>query len=83
LDGVVELPRSIDGIRLAVLFRILANGRVKVSFRSVGDVNVAALAERFGGGGHRRASGASLEGTLGEVQEVVLNAAREILRESR
>ena len=80
LEGVVELPRSIDGVRLALLFRTLANGRIKVSFRSVGDVNVAELAETFGGGGHRRASGASLEGTLAEVQSLVLAKAREALR---
>jgi phosphoesterase RecJ-like protein len=80
LEGVVELPRSIDGVRLALLFRTLANGRIKVSFRSVGDVNVAELAETFGGGGHRRASGASLEGTLAEVQNLVLAKAREVLQ---
>lgn len=79
LEGVVEFPRSIHGIRLALLFRLLANERVKVSFRSVGDVNVAELAERFGGGGHRRAAGASLSGSLADVQEEVLAAAREVL----
>ena len=80
LDGIVEYPRSIAGVRLALLFRRLANGRVKVSFRSMGDVNVAKLAETFGGGGHRRAAGALLEGSLAEVQEEVLRAARESLR---
>src|SRR5205807_576718 len=67
LDGIVEYPRSIAGVRLALLFRQLASGNVKVSFRSVGDVDVAELACRFGGGGHRKAAGASLEGTLAEV----------------
>ncbi len=42
-------------------------------------MNVAALAEQFGGGGHRKAAGASLEGTLADVQDRVLNAAREAL----
>src|SRR5436190_10178336 len=77
LDGIVEFPRSIAGVRLALLFRNLANGNVKVSFRSVGDVDVAELAGRFGGGGHRKAAGASLEGTLADVQGRVLAAARE------
>src|SRR2546426_745679 len=54
LDGIVEYPRSIAGVRLALLFRQLANGKVKVSFRSLGDVDVAELAQRFGGGGHPR-----------------------------
>jgi phosphoesterase RecJ-like protein len=48
LDGIVEYPRSIAGVRLALLFRQLANGKVKVSFRSLGDVDVAELAHRFG-----------------------------------
>jgi phosphoesterase RecJ-like protein len=79
LDGVVEFARSIAGVRLALLFRPLAGGRVKVSFRSVGAVDVARLAERFGGGGHMKAAGASLEGSMADVQATVLAAAREYL----
>jgi phosphoesterase RecJ-like protein len=80
LDGVVEFARAVRGVDLAILFRELANGRIKVSFRSVGDVDVAKMAESFGGGGHRRAAGASLEGTLDEVQARVLEAARSVAR---
>jgi bifunctional oligoribonuclease and PAP phosphatase NrnA len=83
LDGIVEYPRSIAGVRLALLFRQLANGRVKVSFRSLGDVDVAELAHRFGGGGHRKAAGASLDGTLASAQAQVLAAAREYLNGRR
>jgi phosphoesterase RecJ-like protein len=79
LEGVVEYPRSIRGVRLALMFRPLANGRIKVSFRSVGDLDVSRIAEGFGGGGHRKASGASLAGELPEVQAVVLAAARDAL----
>src|SRR6266702_2767933 len=79
LDGIVEYPRSIAGVRLALLFRQIANGRVKVSFRSLGTVDVADLAHRFGGGGHQKAAGASLEGSIAEAQEKVLAAAREYL----
>jgi phosphoesterase RecJ-like protein len=79
LDGVVEFARSIVGVRLALLFREIANGRIKVSFRSVGEVDVMQLAETFGGGGHRKAAGASLEGALAEVQARVLTAARRAL----
>lgn len=79
LDGLVELARSVQGTRLALLFRTLANGKIKVSFRSVGDVDVAAFAHPFGGGGHAKASGASISGTLDEVQRIVLAAARRLL----
>jgi len=79
LEGVVEHPRSIAGVRLAMLFRQIHQGRVKVSLRSVGKVDVAAFARQFGGGGHTKAAGVSLEGSLAEVQEKVLAAAREYL----
>ncbi len=76
LDGIVEFPRSIAGVRLALLFRHIGSGRIKVSFRSMGEVDVAELAHQFGGGGHHRAAGASLAGTMGDVEEKVLTAAR-------
>jgi phosphoesterase RecJ-like protein len=76
LDGIVEHARSIAGVRLALLFRQIANGRIKVSFRSMGSVDSAALAQAFGGGGHHKAAGASLEGSVASVQERVLHAAR-------
>jgi phosphoesterase RecJ-like protein len=44
-------------------------------------VDVARLAEQFGGGGHKKAAGASLEGTMADVQATVLAAAREILKD--
>jgi len=76
LDGVVEYARSVEGVRMALLFREIAQGRVKVSLRSVGDVDVADFAKQFGGGGHRKAAGLSLEGPLADVQASVLKAAR-------
>lgn len=80
LDGVVEHARSIRGVRLALLFREMSGGRVKVSFRSVGSVDVAELARRFGGGGHTKAAGVAIQGTLADVQAQVLAAAREYLK---
>jgi phosphoesterase RecJ-like protein len=77
LDGIVEHPRSIAGTRVALFFRDLGYGKVKVSFRSTGDVDVNTLARQFGGGGHEKASGALITGTLAEVRERVVHAARE------
>jgi phosphoesterase RecJ-like protein len=79
LDGVVEYPRSVDGVRMALLFREVAAGRVKVSLRSVGSVDVAAFARQFGGGGHTKAAGLAVVGSLAEVQATVLAAARTYL----
>jgi bifunctional oligoribonuclease and PAP phosphatase NrnA len=79
LDGVVEFPRSIEGVRMALLFREVSQGRVKVSLRSVGEVDVAAFAKGFGGGGHTKAAGLALPGSLAEVQATILAAARSYL----
>jgi phosphoesterase RecJ-like protein len=79
LDGIVEHARSIAGTRMAILFRDLGHGKVKVSFRSTGSVDVNAFARRFGGGGHARASGALVAGTLEDVRSRVLAAARDSL----
>jgi phosphoesterase RecJ-like protein len=58
---------AMDGITVALLFRELADGRVKVSLRSKGAFDVHRLAAEFGGGGHRNASGIVMEGELGAV----------------
>jgi phosphoesterase RecJ-like protein len=83
LDGIVEFARSVQGTRLAMLFRYLANGRVKISFRSVGNFDVAKFASQFGGGGHSKASGASIAGSMEDVQRQVLGAARAALAPAR
>jgi phosphoesterase RecJ-like protein len=77
LDGIVEHPRSLSGTRLALFFRDLGYGKVKVSFRSTGDVDVNRFAKQFGGGGHARASGALIPGNIEEVRERVVTAARQ------
>ncbi len=76
LDGVIEHARSIAGVRLALLFREISGGRIKVSLRSVGEVDVASFARRYGGGGHTKAAGVSFEGKLAEVQDSLLAEAR-------
>jgi bifunctional oligoribonuclease and PAP phosphatase NrnA len=78
LDGIVEHARSIAGTRMAMFFRDLGHGKVKVSFRSTGGVDVNAFARRFGGGGHARASGALIAGSLEDVRSRVLEAARQL-----
>jgi phosphoesterase RecJ-like protein len=51
-----------------------------VSLRSVGEVDVAAFAKPFGGGGHVHASGVALSGSLAEVQATILEEARRYLQ---
>jgi bifunctional oligoribonuclease and PAP phosphatase NrnA len=63
-EGLVNYALAIQGVEVAAFFRELADRRYRVSLRSKGSQNVAAVAERFGGGGHQCASGCSLDGPL-------------------
>lgn len=83
LDGIVEHARSIAGTRMALFFRDLGHGKVKVSFRSTGDVDVNRFARQFGGGGHAKAAGAMIAGSLEEVRTAVVSAAREFVEAGR
>ena len=76
LDGIVEHARSIAGTKLAIFFRDLGHGKVKASFRSSSAFDVNAFARKFGGGGHARASGALIVGSMDDVRERVLADAR-------
>src|SRR5271165_1504374 len=63
-EGLVNYVLSIGEIEVAALFRELPDGRFRVSLRSKGKLDVAKVAERFGGGGHECASGCALDGPL-------------------
>lgn len=63
-EGLVNYALSIHDVEVAVFFRELPDGRFRVSLRSKGQLNVSAIAEQFGGGGHQCASGCAVEGPL-------------------
>ena len=67
LDGFVHYLRMIKGVEIAILFQSTLDGEVKVSLRSREMVNVADLAAQLGGGGHPRAAGCTLAGSLDQV----------------
>ncbi|HHW18431.1 MAG TPA: bifunctional oligoribonuclease/PAP phosphatase NrnA [Firmicutes bacterium] len=72
-DGIINYPRSIAGVEVAVCFKETEDGRgVHVSFRSRSRVDVAKIASSLGGGGHPRASGALIPGSIEEVSGKVL-----------
>jgi phosphoesterase RecJ-like protein len=75
----VEHARSIAGTRMALFFRDLGHGKVKVSFRSTGATDVNAFAREFGGGGHAKASGALVSGGLSEVRDRIVERAKVFL----
>ena len=75
-EGLVNYALGIAGIEVAVFFREVAQGRTRVSIRSKGGINVAPIAEKFGGGGHECASGFSVEGPANAAEERVLAELR-------
>ena len=73
-ENMVNYPKSIRGVEVAVLFRELSKDHYKVSLRSNERVDVADVAKEFGGGGHAKASGCIIRGNLPEVEAQVFNA---------
>jgi phosphoesterase RecJ-like protein len=79
-EDVINYTRSIRGVEVGLFFMEQPRGGVKVSFRSRDTVDVARIAQQFGGGGHARASGAILEASLPEARSRVLAAVAAALR---
>jgi bifunctional oligoribonuclease and PAP phosphatase NrnA len=77
-DGIIEHARAIQGTRVSLMFREIAPGETKVSFRSA-DVDVNRIARKFGGGGHVKASGASVPLPPDEAVDAVLHEVRSAL----
>jgi len=76
-EGVVNYLISIDGVESAVFLREVPDAsQFRLSIRSKGKLDVAQVAEHFGGGGHRSASGCTLDGPLGVATERILTRLR-------
>jgi phosphoesterase RecJ-like protein len=78
-EDAINMGLAIAGTQMAVILVEQAKGGFKVSFRSRCHVNCSAVAEQFGGGGHKAAAGAFVPGTLEEAQTKVLDAVRAAL----
>lgn len=79
-EGFINYPRSIEGVEVAVAFKELAKDSYKISMRSKNYVDVAAIAKKFDGGGHIRASGCKLSGSLKAVQKRLFSEIEDKLR---
>jgi bifunctional oligoribonuclease and PAP phosphatase NrnA len=75
-EGIVNYAVSISGVEAAAFLRELPEGRVRVSLRSKGQVDVSAIAAGLGGGGHENAAGVTLDGPLPRALEEILGALR-------
>ena len=81
MEGLSPLPRQIEGVWIGVLLRERIAGGYKVSLRSDNRANVSAIAQKMGGGGHVAAAGCSLNLSLEDACERVLEAIRETVPE--
>ena len=73
-EGFVEQIKEIGSVRVACLMRELDDRKYKLSMRSKGDVDVAAVARTFGGGGHRNAAGCVMDGDAKTVKNELVGA---------
>jgi phosphoesterase RecJ-like protein len=76
-NGFVNIPLAARDILACVYMREIGNNAYRVSLRSKGDINVAKVAERWGGGGHRNAAGLRIEGDWNEKEEELVEAVRD------
>lgn len=79
LDAVIASLRNVDGVEVALFAYQLEEDRYKISLRSKRYVDVSKIAIQFGGGGHVRAAGFDIEGSLEEVLEKVLAVIKGVL----
>ena len=86
-ERLAEELRAADGVRVAVLFKELPTGKIKVSLRTKDTdgrgLDVSRVARVFGGGGHRQAAGCLVPGRLEDVEAAVLEEVRRALERER
>lgn len=78
-EGIIDTLNSIAGLELAILFKEVNGELTKISVRSRGGVDAAAMCATFGGGGHIRAAGAEIQKSMDEAVRLVLATAKEAI----
>ncbi len=78
-EGLIDVPRSIAGVKAVAVVRELGPGKCKVSLRSRGDLDIEKIARAHGGGGHRNAAGFAFDGECEAVRQEVVRQLTEIL----
>ena len=79
-EGIIDFGRDIDTVEVAILFKENEKEKIKVSFRSKKYINVAEIAQEYGGGGHARASGCTINKTLKQAEEIILSRIEKALK---
>ncbi len=82
-ENFINFVRSVKGVEVAILFRQTGERQYKVSLRSKGRADVAAVAQTLGGGGHKNAAGCIIDGTFEEIKGKVLNRTEKALENQK
>jgi phosphoesterase RecJ-like protein len=80
-ESFVNYARSIEGVEIGILFKELRANEIKLSWRSSTNVDVSKLAAKFGGGGHARAAGCTINGPVDQVVNDVLKFISQYYRD--
>jgi len=76
-EGLVEIPRSVKGIAVSILYTQLEDNSYKLSMRSKGNFDVEKIAKKFGGGGHANAAACRIKGNIETIKKDILKAINE------
>lgn len=79
LEGCANLPLQVEGVEVGVMLKERERDVYKISMRSANDVNVSEICQTLGGGGHAKAAGCLLEGTIDEVKKQLIEAVGKAL----
>ena len=83
LDGIAAIPRKIEGVEIGITIKERADNEYKISLRTGEAIDACRICQNFGGGGHARAAGCTVNGTLDEVKTLILGTVGHALEETR
>lgn len=78
-EGIVSFIREMRNIEIAILLKEFSEDEIKVSIRSKRFADVAAICDKFGGGGHIRAAGCTINASIATAEELILNVVKKVI----
>ena len=82
LEGIALISRSVEGVDIGITAKQIDENAFKVSFRTFERLNAAEIAKQFGGGGHKSAAAAVINGSLSEVKAQILEVVGKYMEDS-
>ena len=80
LRNIVNYGRNIEGVEVSIFFREIEEGKIKVSLRANDYVDVSLIASKYAGGGHLRAAGFSISGSMEQAKNIVIGEIKKQLQ---